>query len=53
MTSITITDQYGTYTVTKNDDDMTIGDVIEYLVKPVLLACGYSNSNVKELFGEI
>lgn len=46
-TEITLVDRYGSVSVSTNKSDMTIDDVVEELVKPVLLAKGYSSELVK------
>ena len=50
MTSITIKNEYGEYTIEVNQDDMSISDIIENLVEPCLKATGYSTDVINEYF---
>ena len=51
-TTITVTNTYGTYSVSVNDSDLGIESFIDLLVRPVLLAVGYNPSNVNDSLGE-
>jgi len=41
MTSINFKNEFGSYTIEINKDGMTIDEVFEDLITPVLLAAGY------------
>jgi len=49
-TSISIENQYGKYTIETNKVDLDIHTMIEELIKPVLLACGYHSKMIEEIF---
>jgi hypothetical protein len=36
-----------------DSDDMTVFDVVELLVKPAIVACGYSEEATKDAFYEV
>ncbi len=38
--------------ITAKNDPQTIGDVYEFLIKPLLLSIGYSEQLIDETFGE-
>jgi len=48
MTSINFKDEFGSYTIEINKDGMTIDEVFEDLITPVLLAAGYSRKNIED-----
>lgn len=41
-----------TVTIEEKADDLDIYDVIEQIVRPMLLAIGYQKENVEEVLGE-
>lgn len=43
---------YPTVEISCESNDLTIGEVIELLVKPALLAWGFHPNNVDEYFGD-
>lgn len=45
---MTLENEDGTYTISVKDNEMNMGDVISYLVIPVLRAAGYAESSIKE-----
>lgn len=51
MSKMIYTDDYGTYTVEKPDSPVIIYDVITELVKPLLMAAGFSEDLVDEALG--
>lgn len=48
---MTLRNQYGSYSITKNMGDLPIGDILADLVRPLLLAAGYSEQNIEEYLG--
>lgn len=52
MSKIRFENKYGSVEITTPNDDMTIMDVRDELLKPLLLAQGYASENVEDLFGE-
>jgi len=50
-TTMSLRNPYGQYTVTVNEADLPIGDILEDVVKPLLLAAGYSEQNIEEYLG--
>ena len=53
MTSITFKNEYGEYTVTLKDNIVSLDDVMQELVKPVLLAATYQPGNINEYIPEV
>ena len=51
-TKITLTTVYGTTTVEVNKTDLNMYDLIQEVIKPVLLASGYQPATVNEALGE-
>lgn len=51
-TKITLTTVYGTVTVEVNKTDLNMYDLIQEVIKPVLLASGYQPATVNEALGE-
>jgi hypothetical protein len=51
-TTITLQTEYGTVSVTVNKNDLTIHDLIDQLVKPVIIASGYHQELVDSCFCE-
>jgi hypothetical protein len=51
-TAVTIENENGIYRVQVNQTEMTLSDVIEFLIKPVLLATGYLPEHVTDRLGE-
>lgn len=49
--TLTLENEYGTYTISINKQDMSIDEVVEELVEKVLLAAGYHINNVNEALG--
>lgn len=52
MQKVTYQDDAGTYEITLEHPVVTLTDVLDFLIKPVLIAAGYSPVNVDELVGE-
>ena len=50
MTEITLKNENGEYVIRLNEDNMTIGRLIQFTIEPVLLAAGYSQSLIDEYF---
>jgi len=50
-TTMTLYGKYGKYSITVNRGDLTIGDILADVVRPLLLAAGYSEQNVDEYLG--
>lgn len=50
-TTLTLENEYGTYTISVNKTDMPIYEVMDELVEKVLLAAGYHINNVNEVLG--
>ena len=46
--TLSLTTEYGTVTISVNRDDMTLDELIEHLITPVLLGAGYNSELVKE-----
>ena len=53
MTKIEFTNEYGTYTIELNRDLETVDDVMQWLVKPVLVAATYQLENIEDYIPEI
>lgn len=51
-TKLTLENDYGTYSVGINKQDLTIGSMFEDLVIPVLLAAGYQQESIDNCLGE-
>ena len=51
-TKMTLTTVYGTATVEVNKTDLNMYDLIQEVIKPVLLASGYQPATVNEALGE-
>ena len=51
FTSITLTDAYGTYMVRQEQTDLSMDKLIDHLLIPLLLACGYQRETIDEHFG--
>ena len=52
MTSITLENCYGKYTVEIDRDDMDMEETVCLLVRPVILAAGYTEANVNDWIEE-
>jgi hypothetical protein len=52
MTSITFCNQHGNFTISLPKDDMIINEVMQELVKPVLLAATYQPENINEYISD-
>ena len=52
MTSITFSTQDGTFTISLPKKDMNIDEVMQELVKPVLLAATYQPENINDYIPE-
>jgi hypothetical protein len=52
MRKIELTDNNGIYTIEVDDSFESIEDYIDFLVRPVLLAAGFSEKLVAEYLGE-
>ena len=52
MTSITLSTQYGNYTISLEQDEMCIDAVITDLINPLLLAAGYQPNSIREWIPE-
>lgn len=50
-TTITLENCYGSTTITVNKTDMDMDEVIQDLVRPMLLAVGYHRDTVEEYLG--
>jgi len=50
--SMTFRNENGEYTIKNFDVILTLDDVMEYLVKPMLHAAGYNHNSIAEYFGE-
>jgi hypothetical protein len=48
MTSITFCNQHGNFTISLPKDDMNLNEVMQELIKPVLLAATYQPENINE-----
>jgi len=46
MSKISLTDEYGTYTIDCFDELSTLTDMFERLVIPVLVAAGFSRESI-------
>lgn len=52
MRKIELTNEDGTQTIEIAEDIQYLGDYIDFLVRPVLLAAGFSNELIKDYIGE-
>lgn len=52
MTKITLTNQYGTYTIERDLDNLSIDKFIEDFIIPLLLSMGYDRENIDSCFTE-
>lgn len=50
-TTLTLENEYGTYTISVNKQDMSIDEVVDELVVKVLLAAGYHIEIINEVLG--
>jgi hypothetical protein len=50
-TEIKVVDDYGEYTIRINEIDLELHEMYEKLIRPVLLAQGYSKESIEEYFG--
>jgi hypothetical protein len=50
-TKITLENEYGKYEVEVKDEGMNIGEVLDKLFIPVLLAAGYSERTIEAYIG--
>ena len=48
-TNMSLTTENGTVTISVNKDDMTLFDLFDQVIKPLLLAAGYSEASINEL----
>lgn len=51
-TTLTLRNEYGEYTVQVNQRELTIAEIIDDLVIPVLLAAGYSREVIDSCLAE-
>lgn len=49
-TTISLMNEYGTYTVSIHDKDLTLEDLFATAIEPVLLAAGYHQDSINSLF---
>jgi hypothetical protein len=47
---ITLESEYGKYEIEVPGNDLDVNDVVESLLKPVMLAAGYHPDNVNDVF---
>ena len=52
MTSLTFRTQDGTFTINLPKNEMTVDEVMQELVKPILLAATYQSENINEYIPE-
>jgi len=52
MTSITIETSYSKITIEVDKEDMTMGELISDIIRPAILAIGYSEQTVNEWIEE-
>ena len=48
-TAICLRNCYGEYTIISKNTDMALGDIVDLLVVPLLLAAGYAQENIDEI----
>lgn len=51
MTKLTLENQYGKYIIEIKEDDLNIDDIMDNLIIPGLLACGYSRNTINDYLG--
>jgi hypothetical protein len=51
FTSITLTDAYGTYMVRQEQTDLSLDKLVDHILIPLLLACGYQRETIDEHLG--
>lgn len=51
-TNLTLTNMYGTYSITVPGGDQNLPSMIENLLKPVLKSAGFSEKQVNEHLGD-
>ena len=52
-TTATIKTKYSEVTVQVNKDDLSIDEMIEQIIRPLLRGTGYGDSTINKYFGEI
>ena len=52
VTKITLENESGTYSVSIQHDKLDMGEVVEYLLNPVLMAAGYGDEPITVVFAE-
>ncbi len=50
-TTLTLKNEYGTYSITIPKIDLTVSETIEELFNPVMLAAGYQQGSLDDYFG--
>lgn len=50
-TTITLENCYGEYSIKLNESDLDIHETMDRLIKPLLVAAGFSEQTVDEYFG--
>ena len=52
ITEMTLKNENGEYSVKVDEYSMTLADMYEYVIKPLLLAAGYHPNTIDAVFGE-
>ena len=50
-TELTLKNENGEYIIKVNEVSMTLSDLYEHVMKPLLLAAGYSEKTIDDVFG--
>jgi hypothetical protein len=51
-TELTLKNENGESTVKVNDFSMTLADLYEHVIQPLLLAAGYQQKTIDDVFGD-
>ena len=51
-TELTLKNENGEYSVKVNDYNMTLADLYEHVIQPLLLAAGYQQKSLDDVFGD-
>ena len=53
MTKLTLTNCYGRYEIEINKDDMTLDEMANEIIRPILILTGYNKDQINEYINEI
>lgn len=53
MTKLVLENEFGTYAVEVRRDELTLPELVEELLRPVLRAAGYHDDNINQQTGQV